>query len=107
CRIGIVPAFFFGAGNDLGKKQAGVEDLYKASDFKLGDKMKINGRPAQGVQYQLKVPGSSTFKVEIFVDTETKLPLRRTLSTEKNGGKISLVETYAVQLNPKIDDGLK
>jgi outer membrane lipoprotein-sorting protein len=102
-RIGILPALFFGVEKNE-KKEASVEDIYKVSDFKLGDKMKINGRAAQGFQYQLKVPALSAFKAEVVVDTETKVPLRRTLSTEKDGQKISVVETYSVQLNAKIDD---
>jgi hypothetical protein len=104
-RIGIVPALFAGIGGEASeKKEASVEKLYKVSDFKLGDKIKNKGRAAQGVQYRLIVPGSATFKAEVFLDSETNMPLRRTLSSEKDGQKFSLVETYTVQLNPKIDN---
>ncbi len=103
-RFGIMPAFFTGAGNNLGKKGANVEELYQVSDFKLGDKRKIKGRPAQGIRFQIKVAGAAAFQAELYVDTETKVPLRRAMSTAQNGAKFSLVETYAIQLNPKVDD---
>jgi outer membrane lipoprotein-sorting protein len=59
----------------------------------------------QAVDYQVTLPGNTTAKATVWIDTETKLPVKRELGLEKNGaeeGRIS--ETYSTfAVDGKID----
>jgi len=80
--------------------KASADDLFAASAFKLGAKEKIGERDAQPVEYQLDKKGHRPTEATVWIDTETCLPLKRTLKK----GPMTLTEAYSVvQIDEKID----
>jgi len=76
-----------------------------ATGLKLGKKERLNGRDAQVIEYETKLEGEDDVPTAtLWLDTKTKLPLKRTL-TDKQGGKLIYTETYLkLAVGGKIDE---
>ena len=90
-----------------GKKQPELDDLVSVSDFMLGQKEKIGERQAQRIDYKLTVSAGpnnkETIKAQVWLDSETNLPLKRVLNGQKGDEKFEVTETYDIRLNGKIE----
>ena len=79
---------------------AEADDLFAASAFKMGAREKVGERDAQSVEYKLDKKGHRTTEAAVWIDVETRLPLKRTLKK----GPVTLTETYSdFTLDEKID----
>jgi hypothetical protein len=69
----------------------------RAMQFKLLDRQKLGDRQAQGVQYQLAVPGQrDVILCKVWFDVETGLPLKRVVEVSRNRTvELVVTETYA------------
>jgi outer membrane lipoprotein-sorting protein len=80
------------------------EKMFRLSGFKLGKKDKVGGRDAQAVEYQLALPEGPTFQAVVWLDAQTALPLRRTLTASKDGERITVTEVYrGLRLDAALD----
>jgi outer membrane lipoprotein-sorting protein len=102
-RVGVLIGIFQGRPMQAGKKAPSLDELLPVSDFAMGKKEKIGDRQAQEVQYLIKPSKKDTIKVQVWLDAETNLPLKRILTGEEGNEKITVTETYQIQLNPQID----
>jgi outer membrane lipoprotein-sorting protein len=107
-RIGVLPSAFIGRLQVEGEKEPDVEDLMKVSDFSLGKKGKVGERQAQIVEYTMTFDGGGgrieNFTVQLWLDSETGLPLKRVVRGAKDkGGFPTITETYDIRLNAPID----
>jgi outer membrane lipoprotein-sorting protein len=81
-----------------------IEEQFPISEMMMGKKERINERDAQLLRYKLKTGRQkSQVSVEIWLDAETALPLKRILSGKDNGDTATITENYTIRLNPKID----
>ena len=84
--------------------ELGPDQLFQVSDFKLGANEKLDGKDAQFVDYQLRAfRGREPFSVKLWLDSTTGLPIKRVLKSAKEDGKLQVIETYRVTLDPVID----
>jgi outer membrane lipoprotein-sorting protein len=82
------------------KAKVDPETAFTASDFKLGAKEKVADRESQAISYKLTRKGEQEASVTVWIDTETHLPLKRSM---KKGSR-TLTETYTeFTLDGKID----
>ena len=80
--------------------KAEPDDLIATSGHKLGAKEKVGDREAQMVEYKVTRKGHRESTATVWIDLETLLPLKRTLTK----GEITVSETYAeFKLDEKID----
>ena len=86
-----------------GEKEPGLDDMFKVSDFVLGKKEKVGEREAQVIDYKLVMDNRDTAETTIWIDTETKLPLKRVLSSKNANESLRITETYRIRVNGKID----
>jgi outer membrane lipoprotein-sorting protein len=92
-------------------KQVKLEDLVTVADFSVGKKEKIRGRQALRIDYKLTLNFrgvKETLDAQLWLDSETNLPLQRTLSgkalsDKEDEGEIRLTETYDIRVNGKIE----
>jgi outer membrane lipoprotein-sorting protein len=106
-RVGF-PIFVALGGDDSDKKPEPMEldKAFPVQDFKLGAKEKIGARNAQVVNYQIQFKNTLA-KASVWIDTQTQLPLKRTLVLEEAGQTIRVGETYNSytvdgKLDPKV-----
>lgn len=89
-------------GSDSETK-AGTEpaEAFTVSDFKMGAKEKVGERSAQAIEFTAtKKNDKDTASMTLWIDVETQLPLKRTLTM---GGRI-LNESYSgLKLDERID----
>ena len=93
---------FFGMLDSLDNEEglkAKADDHFLPSAFKLGAKEKVGDREAQAVDYRLVKENHPETQVTIWIDTQTNLPLKRSLKM----GDMSLTETYS---DCKVDEKL-
>jgi outer membrane lipoprotein-sorting protein len=84
------------------------EDPLKAvqvSEVKGGKEEKVGDRKALVLTYKLTIRNEPVaFAGTVWLDVQTNLPLKRTLSAEVGGERFTLTETYSdFRLNPKLD----
>jgi outer membrane lipoprotein-sorting protein len=101
-RIGML-AGFRNRTQQAGEKEPGLDDMYKVSDFVLGKKEKVGEREAQVITYKLVMDNRDTAESTIWLDTETKLPLKRVLSFKNDNESLRVTETYQIRVNCRID----
>jgi outer membrane lipoprotein-sorting protein len=106
-RIGILPGFFLLRLRTAGGKVPDLEDVLKVSDFSLGKKEKVGGREARLIEYKV-TPGSAagfgaTYAVQLWLDSETNLPLKRVVRIGNETTAVPTTETYDIRLNAPID----
>jgi outer membrane lipoprotein-sorting protein len=87
----------------VGDQEPTLDEQFKVAEFKLGAKEKISERDAQVVAYKLQVDGKETIQGQVWIDSETRLPVKRVLKGEKGDEKVTITETYTFHLNPTID----
>jgi outer membrane lipoprotein-sorting protein len=77
---------------------------WRVSHFKLGKKEKVGDRQAQAVEYRLRAKDDEPVTVVVWIDVETKVPLKRLFAMKGEGKDMSVTETYRdVKLDGKID----
>jgi outer membrane lipoprotein-sorting protein len=101
-RVGMLPGFRT-TTQQTGEKEPGLDDLYKVSEFVLGKKEKVGEREAQVIDYKLVMDNRDTAETTIWLDTETKLPLKRVLTSKNGNESLRVTETYRIRINGKID----
>jgi hypothetical protein len=106
-RVGF-PIFAALGPDDSGKKQEPVDldKQFPTSNFKLGAKEQVGNRNAQVVHYTVEIT-SKPAKASVWIDTQSQLPLKRTLVLEDAGQTIRVTETYSAftvdgKLDPKL-----
>jgi outer membrane lipoprotein-sorting protein len=101
-RVGVLAGFRTRI-QQAGEKEPGLDDLFNVSDFVLGKKEKVGEREAQVIDYKLVMDNRDTAESTIWLDTETKLPLKRVFSSKNDNESLRITETYQIRLNSKID----
>lgn len=92
----------FAVGSEEGAQQ--LLSL-KASKFTLGPVEKVNGREARVIAYRLENPAGVGADCRVWIDTQTLLPLRRTMASTQEGHQ--LTETYSdFRVNAEVDPKL-
>jgi outer membrane lipoprotein-sorting protein len=109
-RVGMVMAWVTGIDPFTSSPSKEPFDLDKRTaikDFKLGAKEKIGKHNTQAVDYQVSLAGGrgATAKATVWIDSETKLPVKREFVLQKDGAdQGSVSETYSTfTVNGKID----
>jgi hypothetical protein len=105
-RAGVVG--FLSMSKDRDDKTDTLDKLLALSDFSLGKKEMIGGRQAQRIDYKFRF-GFSLFQTEkhhaqVWLDSETNLPLKRVISGTFIADPLHVTETYDIRLNSKIDE---
>jgi outer membrane lipoprotein-sorting protein len=107
-RAGFTP-LFFSAGRqvkegDKDRKEDPLE-VYKASDFKLGQAEKVGGRDTVAIDYKLTLRDDPPLSATVWLDAKTHLPLKRVVRNYvKGGGGFTITETYStLTLDPRLD----
>ena len=68
------------------------------------NKEKVGEQEAQVVRYNLFLRGKVKLSVRVWLDAETKLPLKRVTTIPGKGAQITVTETFTrLTLNPKIE----
>jgi hypothetical protein len=76
----------------------------KSTEFRLGKKGKVGGKESHWIQYTLPGGVGSDIRVNLWLDAETDLPLKRTLNWSSLTSTIYITETYTdLILDGKID----
>ena len=95
-----------------GEKEPDLDNLFRVSDFVLGKEEKIGERNAQVIHYKLVMdngrfshPPSDTADTTVWLDTETKLPLKRVLTSKNGSESLRITETYLIRISGNIDEG--
>lgn len=101
-RVGMLAGFRSRVQHE-GEKEPGLDDLFNVSDFVLGKKEKVGEREAQRINYKLLMDNRDTAETTVWLDLETKLPLKRVLSTKNGNESLRITETYQIRINGKID----
>jgi len=111
-RVGMMMAFTAGfdaliRGSSPSKEPFDLDKMAAIRDFKPGAKETIGKHNTQAVDYQVSL-GRATAKATVWIDTETKLPVKREFVLQEGGteqGRIS--ETYSTftvngEIDPKV-----
>ena len=102
-RVGLIGGLKAHPRRGKDEKAPDLEKMYGLSNFKAGKAEKVNGRQATVVHYDLKVHDKDETRVTLWLDADTGLPLKRTITAD--GGKMHLTETYKeFNVNPTVDD---
>jgi outer membrane lipoprotein-sorting protein len=87
-----------------GRKPRELDDLFTVSHFSLGKKEKIGERQAQRIDYKLTmVDKKEPVDAQVWLDSETNLPLKRVFTMQDRDKKIQFTETYNIRIGAKID----
>ena len=108
-RVGVGFSFFLAVGEDTEETlKGGIEALYPASYFRLGATERVGGRDARAVEHRLTWAGKGpVFRATVWVDVKTHLPLKRVLTSSKDGLTIRITEVYPnITLDKKLDGKL-
>ncbi len=94
-----------------GEKEPGLDEQLNVSDFVLGKKEKVGEGEAQLIDYKLviysgpgTIPARSICLGTLWLDTETKLPLKRVLSFTNTNDSRRVTEMYQIRVNGKMDE---
>jgi outer membrane lipoprotein-sorting protein len=104
-RIGLGSAFMvMGTRPGEKKEKFDLDKELPVRDFKLGAREKIGEANAQVVEYTVTATGQQ-FKVSVWIDVQTSLPLKRTMTADKDG--VRFTESYSAftidgRLDPKM-----
>ena len=104
-RGGVFVTLMFIEPIDRGKKPEpfDLDKVVPIKNFKLGAKEMVGRHQAQVVEYQNEGNGK-TVKVSVWIDTQTQLPLKRLVVTERAGKTLSTItetyDTFAVNGKP-------
>jgi outer membrane lipoprotein-sorting protein len=100
-RMGMLAAFTMASAS----KETDLDKLVPVKDFKLGAKEKVGKHDTQVVEFNVSVPGEPGAKVLVWIDTQTKLPVKRELvGMDKKGGEGRISETFSTfEIDPKVD----
>jgi outer membrane lipoprotein-sorting protein len=85
-------------------------DVWGVSEFRLGKKEKLGDRDAQIIEYTLTPKGASgpapgPFKVTVWLDAETSLPVKRVITGKLEDHKMTITENYTKMLvDAKLDE---
>jgi outer membrane lipoprotein-sorting protein len=112
-RVGVVGGMFIAASDPVAqaaeKKQPfDIDKTALVKNFWLGMKLKVDQREVQVVEYQIVLQsGKEPLKASVWIDTQTQMPLKRTLTGKVLGGEMSITETYSAftvdgKLDPKL-----
>jgi RNA polymerase sigma factor (sigma-70 family) len=101
-RVGML-AGFRARTQQAGEKDPGLDEMFKVSDFVLGKREGVGERQAQIIHYKLVMDNRDTAETTVWLDLETKLPLKRVLSSQMGNESLRVAETYQIRLNGKID----
>ena len=105
-RVGFLPSLLFGKAEGKDKEAFDIDKEAPVKNFKLGVKDKLGKRQAQVVEFEITFGPGASGRAAVWIDTETELPLKRTLTVEGKGKEDSfqVVETFATfTINPKLD----
>ena len=107
-RAGVGFGFFLAVGDDTKETGKGIDTLYPASGFRLGAKEQVGGRTAQVIEHRLTWAGKEpVFRATVWVDVQTHLPLKRSLTASKGDQTVRITEVYAdMARDGKLDDKL-
>jgi outer membrane lipoprotein-sorting protein len=83
-----------------GQKLSNVDKTIIVSGYGFGKPEKIGGRKTQVIRYKLQLKGD-LIDAGVWLDTETKMPLKRVLKYQKK--KLEITENYQVRVDVKID----
>jgi outer membrane lipoprotein-sorting protein len=105
-RIGLQSGFFWLRLWSFAVKEADPDELMKLSDFSLGRKEKVGDREARVIEYKVTTGAESRigtiFIVQLWLDSETNLPLKRVVRIGSPTADPS-TETYEIRLEVPID----
>jgi outer membrane lipoprotein-sorting protein len=101
-RMGVIGSVMMARSNKPGEKEPELDDQFKVSDFTLGKKEKVGGREAQIIDYKITME-RETINAQVWLDSETKLPLKRVLTVAQGNDRGTITEIYEVRVNGKID----
>lgn len=77
---------------------------FHVSEFKLGARETVGLRQGQGIEYKVSLPDGRTLPVQLWIDTETLLPLKRVVAGRVGTDDLQVIETYReLRLDPSID----
>jgi len=85
-------------------------DAWGVSEFRLGKKEKLGDRDAQIIDYTLTPKGASgpapgPFKVTVWLDAETSLPVKRVITGKLEDHKMTITENYTkMAVDAKLDE---
>jgi outer membrane lipoprotein-sorting protein len=106
-RLGIGPGFFWLRLRTGGGKEPDPDEQLKLSDFSLGKKEKVGGREARVIEYKVTAGAGAgigtTYTVQLWLDSETNLPLKRVVRIGDPATAVPSTETYEIHLNALID----
>ena len=103
-RAGVFAGLLIGRSSRPGQKAAPLDAHLKASNFALGKKEKDGERQTQVIDYVLTIGPGEKLNVQLWLDTDTQLPLKRVMSGQKGKEKVRITETYEVKVDEKVDD---
>src|SRR5262249_5428799 len=92
-RVGPTAGLLLAHPNLQGKEEKDLDKLLRPSDFKVGANVKVEGRDARVIEYKVTPTGAGPMTLKLWLDAQTRLPLKRELRDEKEGFRI--VETYS------------
>jgi outer membrane lipoprotein-sorting protein len=97
--------FFPVAGGPNGEEPK-AEEIFKTSDYKMGAKKRVGDRDAQVVEYTLEIVGEENkVAVQVWIDVETKLPMKRSFKVVSASREIEIDETFAeLKVDGTIED---
>jgi outer membrane lipoprotein-sorting protein len=89
-------------------KARNIDEWYPVSGFRLGKREKVGGRTAQIIEHKLTWAGKEpVFHATVWLDVKTNLPLKRILTSTKDGLTIRFTEVYTdLILDAKLDSKL-
>jgi outer membrane lipoprotein-sorting protein len=93
-RVGPTAALLLVHPRVQGKDEPDLAKLLGVSDFKLGERTKVEGRDVRVVEYRVNLMDEKVF-VKLWLDAKTHLPLKRREGSDKKGEGVQIFETYS------------
>jgi outer membrane lipoprotein-sorting protein len=93
------------AASGTDQNQRKLDDFITVADFSMGKKEKVGNRQAQRIDYKLtiNIGIKETIDAQVWLDSETHMPLKRVLSVKHGEEAVQVTETYDIHINGKID----
>jgi len=102
-RAGILGGLFAARPQRPGQKDPELDEILKISGFALGKKEKLGDRQVQVIDYEVMLDNDTAMTAQVWLDSETRLPLKRVLSAKAGKAEFRITETYQIRVNGKID----